>query len=388
MDGKSGQPPLVVVAGQIPPPTGGQNVMIRRILDEVSQDSRWRAIHLPFYFTPSFSTVRRLRLAKLIELVAVWFRFLRLVIRWGRPSLLLYPSGGPQTVPVVRDVLLLPLFCALSRRVIVQFHAAGIAGRLGSKPGVLGRLLRFSYRPVSEAVVMTDFNRCDPVSLGIGKVHVIPHRLPDENPGGKLPDYPAFCHPRPDSGSPVFNILYAGHLYDLKGVPQLIEAFGMLAPGPFAVRLILMGEFLPPYTERACRDRIREIGIADRVEITGVLGDSEKAGKFRESHLFVFPSIAPYESFGLVMAEAMMWGLPIVATDWRGNRDVAGPDASYVPADRMLPAHLARLLGELLTDPAGLSTFSKASRQRYEARFRLADEESDYRNLLARILSR
>lgn len=378
---KSGEPlPLVVVAGQVPPPTGGQNVMIQRIFDELSADPGWRAVHLPFYFTLSFHNVRKFRVGKIIELLAVWIRFFRLVINHGPPDLLLYPSGGPQTVPVIRDILLLPLFCAFSRKVVVQFHAAGVSNRLGAKAGPLERLLGLAYRNVAAAIVMTDFNRCDPLSLGIRNIHVIPHRLPDENPEAKLPDYRAFLDGQSAIRNPQssFNILYAGHLCDLKGTPQLIESFGAIADRFPSARLILMGEFLPPYSQEECRNRCRELGIEDRVEITGVLHRENKAAKFRAAHLFVFPSVAPYESFGLVLVEAMMWGLPIVATDWRGNRDVAGPDACYCPVRLDSLPDLADKIAGSLSSISDLSSKAAHMRIRYEERFRLASSSHDY----------
>jgi glycosyltransferase involved in cell wall biosynthesis len=362
--------------------------MIQRILAELSSDKGWRTVHLPFHFTPDFQSVRQFRFAKILELFAVWGRFLRLVIMHGRPDILLYPSGGPQTVPVVRDILLLPLFCALSRKAVVQFHAAGIADRLAAKHGLIEKALTWAYRQVEGAIVMTGYNRCDPLALGIPAIDVIPHRLPDENPEGALPDYSGLLNsssfiPHPP---PHFTILYAGHLYDLKGTPQLLEAFGAVAQRFPWARLVLMGEFLPPYSEEACRARCRGLGIEERVEITGVLRGEKKAAQFRAAHLFVFPTIAPYESFGLVLAEAMMWGLPIVATDWRGNRDVAGPDARYVPVDDSLPLHIADAIRSTLDSPASLAELSHMSRARFEQLVRLQPGQSDYQTLIRRLL--
>lgn len=353
--------PVVVVAGQVPPPVGGQNVMVAKIFDEIASCGDFRVFHLPFYFTPSFESVRRFCFSKVWELVLVWWRFLKIRMAGGRVDFLLYPAGGPQTVPMIRDLLLLPLLVFGSKRVVVQFHAAGIAERLCGGGGVLGKMLKGLYRRVTAAVVMTKFNRRDPEALGVERVFTIPHRLVDENPEGQLPDY--------SGGSEKLTILYAGHLYDQKGTPQLIEAFARVAKSQSGLRLVLMGEFLPPYCWSACEARCRELGIADRVEWVGVLRGEEKNRVFADAGIFVFPSVAPYESFGLVMVEAMMWGLPIVATDWRGNRDVGGPVAEYCETGLQMVDSLAAAMEGLVKNSEKLMERSRASRERFEMCF-------------------
>jgi len=352
--------PIIVIAGQTPPPTGGQNVMIARLLEDLRADGRWCVEHLEFRFTPSFATLRQARFSKVLELLKVYGRLARLAIRHGRVDLVIYPSGGPQTVPVVRDIMLLPFVRLATKQLWIQFHAAGIADRLKEKRGILEGFLKAAFRMVDGAIVMTNFNRGDPEALGIRKIEVMPHRLADENPSGKLPDYSA----RP------LRILHAGHLYSQKGTPQLLEAFARVAPRFRDWHLVLMGEFLSPYGEEECRNRCRVLGIEHRVEILGVLKGDEKAAQFAKAHLFVFSSVAPYESFGLVMAEAMMWGLPLLVSNWRGNKDVAGGAAEYFEVGPTMEANLASKLQDLLADTVWLSNIADRSRRRFVSEFR------------------
>ena len=297
-------------------------------------------------------------------------------MRHGRADLLVYPSGGAETVPVIRDVLLLPIMRVITKRLWVQFHAAGVAERLGARGGILEHALLRSYRGVDGAIVMTEFNQRDPAALGIRSVEVIPHRLPDENTSGLLPDFSA----RP------LRILYAGHLYDQKGTPDLIEAFADIACIHAESRLVLMGEFLPPYSEEVCRARCSELGVADRVEITGILRGSAKAEQFRKAHFFVFPSVAPYESFGLVMAEAMMWGLPLLVSDWRGNRDVAGAGAEYFEVGPSAARNLSRSLCGILGRPDLWLARATYSRNRFVSLF--SQERTVYSDFVARLLAK
>jgi glycosyltransferase involved in cell wall biosynthesis len=365
--------PIIVIAGQTPPPTGGQNVMIARLLTDLSSDARWCTEHLDFRFTPCFSTVRQANLAKVWELLKVYGRLFQLSLRRGRVDLFIYPSGGPQTVPMVRDIVLLPFVRLVTKRLWVQFHAAGVADRLQRRNGILERWLKIVYAGVDGAIVMTDYNRCDPAALGITEVEVIPHRLKDENREAKLPD---FSHKS-------LQILHAGHLYDLKGTPQLLEAFGRIASEYPEWRLVLMGEFLPPYSEDECRAKCRELGIEKRVEILGVLRGEEKAAQFSSSQVFVFASVAPYESFGLVMTEAMMWGLPLLVSDWRGNREVAGDAAEYFEVGHSMVKNLADKMSALLADKAKMLALSERSRARFGSVF--CENGSEYRKLVGRL---
>ena len=63
--------------------------------------------------------------------------------------------------------LLLPLVLLLARKVVLHFHAAGIADQLQSGPNQsLARAVAFLYRAAFAAIVMTDFNRRDPEAVG------------------------------------------------------------------------------------------------------------------------------------------------------------------------------------------------------------------------------
>ena len=165
----------------------------------------------------------------------------------------------------------------------------------------------------------------------------------------------------------------------------MLEAFGRVAKEYPEWRLVLMGEFLPPYSEDECRAKCRELGIEKRVEILGVLRGEEKEAQFRSSQLFVFASIAPYESFGLVMTEAMMWGLPMLVSNWRGNREVAGDAAVYFETGPSMEKNLAEEMRVLLADKGKLLALAECSRTRFGSVFR--ENGSNYRQLVEILIS-
>lgn len=69
--------PKFVIAGQVPPPFGGQNIMIQEAFAHFSRSPGRVAVHLPFHFTPDVRQARAGSLGKLLELVRVVVRLLR-----------------------------------------------------------------------------------------------------------------------------------------------------------------------------------------------------------------------------------------------------------------------------------------------------------------------
>lgn len=346
-------------------------MMIRQIFESLQGIEDLRVEHLSFHFTPDFKTVRHGSLSKLVELFRVIKRALILRCR-GEIDVLVYPAGGPQTVPIIRDIFLLPWMLLIARRVILHFHAAGIADRCSEGQGVLCRLLASLYRRCHVAIVMTEFNRRDPASMGVSDVRVIPNQISDE------------VEPAPCCRSGPTRLLYVGHLCEDKGTGALLEAFSRMRLSNPELVLELVGECLPPFNADELRARIHSLRIEQRVELRGLLTGREKLDAYGRADLFVFPSVAPYESFGLVMIEAMRAGLPLVVTDWRGNAEVAGKGEggviTFVGAD--LVGNLHSALERALSLRKMWPLWGAANRKRFEQRYCARGYNREFAKLL------
>lgn len=329
--------------------------MIGRLVEAMAARPGVRSEHWAFHFTRNTGEARRPGLGKLVELVSVLWSLLRLRLA-GPIELMIFPAGGPQFVPVVRDLCLLPWALWATRRLVIHFHAGGIAEGLGRLPKPVGWALKRLCRRADAALVMTEFGRCDPLSVGIPKVVSVPHTMEDRYD-------PALVR----RGEGPLRFLYVGHLCPDKGTPGLLEAFAALRAGGVDARLDLVGECLAPYTDGDLRAQIQSLGLKEAVERPGVLRDAAKWNRFARADLFVFPSVAPYESFGLVTVEAMMWALPVVISDWRGNREVLGepPGGIVYP-----PNALAAALREACAQRDRWAAWGQTNREVYEARFK------------------
>lgn len=144
---------------------------------------------------------------------------------------------------------------------------------------------------------------------------------------------------------PINQIISVGRLCIQKDFVTLILAFEKIMNHNQHLRLIIYGEG----EERQNLERlIQDLSLTEQVFLPGAIQDIEKA--LCQADLFVFPSL--YEGFPNALCEAMAVGLPVIASNVPGNRDVIreGVDGRLFNVGD--DAQLARLMEELIRDPS------------------------------------
>lgn len=173
------------------------------------------------------------------------------------------------------------------------------------------------------------------------------------------------------------NILFVGRLERRKGFRHLLRAYPLIKAAVPQARLIVVGAFNKE--DRAAYLRYVRLHKLRDVRFVGYVSSDELARYYRTAHVFVAPATG-YESFGLVLLEAMAAGAPVVASSIAGYRSVIedGVNGLLVPPAHELP--LAETIIKLLQDPEQRAYFSAVGRQtadRYDWR-RVAREVADF----------
>ena len=75
-------------------------------------------------------------------------------------------------------------------------------------------------------------------------------------------------------------------------------------------------------------NQIKRLKISDRVELKGYLSQNRIVEELHNSDLLVLAS--NIETFGTVLIEAQACGLPVVATDCGGPRDIVTPESGIL----------------------------------------------------------
>lgn len=175
-------------------------------------------------------------------------------------------------------------------------------------------------------------------------------------------------------------VLFVGRLIYYKGVEYLIRAMKNING-----KLLIVGE--GPLESRL-RSQVTELGIEDKVVFLGKLQDRDMAVYYHACDIFVLPSIARSEAFGIVQLEAMACGKPVVNTDLPTG--VPGVSRSGETGITVPPADstaLSEAINKLLTDSNFRKTCGGNARRRVEERFSMSRMIDDVYKVYQKVLT-
>lgn len=186
----------------------------------------------------------------------------------------------------------------------------------------------------------------------------------------------------------TFLLGHVGRLAEEKNLPYLMEAVSRFLKDQPEAAFLLVGE-------GDCQELLREIsekyGVADRVYWRGKLTGQELVDHYRAMDLFAFSSRS--ETQGMVLAEAMASGVPVIALDASGVRDIVrdGENGWLLKADTRPEAFaraLAKCRDRIAEGKTERETALEETARAFSAERSLERTESVYRALIDAASSR
>ena len=126
-------------------------------------------------------------------------------------------------------------------------------------------------------------------------------------------------------------VLFLSRIHEKKGADLVLDAYAAAARTRPELHLVMAGPEQAEYG-RTLRELAARLGIGHRITWTGMLSGAEKWGAYRCADVFMLPS--HQENFGIVVAEALACGVPVLISDkvniWR---EIEADDAGLVETD-------------------------------------------------------
>lgn len=182
-------------------------------------------------------------------------------------------------------------------------------------------------------------------------------------------EMPVPCILRP-AGRPSYrdgdglHVGFLGRIVEEKGLEYLVAGFRALGP---EARLVIGGDFSRVAGGSVVEKVRRAIGGDERIRMLGFVPDEALPDFYASLDVFALPSINALEAFGIVQVEAMMHGIPSVASDLPGVRVpvlATGFGVIVPPKDA---SAITDALERVARDPLDSSIGARAAQDRYLA---------------------
>ena len=119
-----------------------------------------------------------------------------------------------------------------------------------------------------------------------------------------------------------YDAMWIGRLHRQKGIDDLLATLVFLSKRIENFRAVLAGSL------EELNPRLTELGLTEHVHLAGLVSEAEKFRLFKASRAFLMPS--RYESWGIVIAESLACGTPVVAYELDAYRPIFGNLVRYV----------------------------------------------------------
>ena len=119
-------------------------------------------------------------------------------------------------------------------------------------------------------------------------------------------------------------VLFLSRIHPKKGLPMLIDAWAEVEPEHWVLELV--GPSEGGHREELER-QVEKLGLGETVRFGGPVSDDEKWDVYRRADLFVLPTHS--ENFGIVVAEALAAGVPVITTTGAPWADLEARDCGW-----------------------------------------------------------
>jgi len=291
---------------QLPPPVHGVSVMSKLIYDSKLVNETFDCHYINLSTSRSIRDLQQQKLYK-------WFLAFKLFCETfycliSRRYKKVYVTVFPYGPGFIKDALIVMLAKLFRQKVVIHLHSYGFR-QYGQKSPLKAALYRMVFRktrPICLSPLLVE----DIAPFYSGTIDILPNGVPAVNFQNNY-----------KVGKSEISLLYFSNLIRGKGIFIIIEAMAELVKRGYHLVLTIAGpEGDVTYDE--LKQELSRRRIDEYVKLIGPVFDEKKYGLYHDADLFLLPS--DYDTFGLVILDAMQFGVPVISSPIGGIPDVLG----------------------------------------------------------------
>lgn len=377
----------------LPPPVHGSSVVGLSIKESKIINKMFKGFYVNLLASHNIEEAGIIKFKKLLNFISTCFKIIFSIIR-NRPNLC-YFALTTTGAAFYKDMVLVALLKLFRIKRIYHLHNKGISKR---KYKIFSnRCYQFVFKN-SEVILLSkrlypDIQQYVPES----KIHICPNGISDVI--SNLP-FPALSYKETldidpkelttknaDNTNKKVQILFLSNLIESKGVYILLNALALLKKKEIPFQCIFIGGE-SDVTASQFHDRVNQLGLDDEVIYKGEKHGIEKKLAFADADIFAFPTYYYFETFGLVILEAMQQSKPVVSTFEGGIPDLIEDGITGFLVPQKDDGELANKLELLIKNPDLRNQMGAAGRKKYENEFILEKFENRLSEILLSLIEK
>lgn len=338
----------------LPPPLHGSSMIGRNIKESRMVNEIFDTTYINLSTSSTLEAIGKISIAKYYHFFKILLRSLVLLLIW-RPDYI-YFAPTAKGFGFSKDITIALFLKVFRRRTIFHFHNVGWSD--GSR--IKRQLTKFVFHENCAIVLSKTLSNDVRWFFREENIFVCANGIFDQNA-----DF--VKHNVKNSSDDKIKILFLSNYFRFKGVLLLLDICEFLKIERNDFVFVLAGAD-GDLTKEELKNEVNRRGLSDYFYIHGPVNGKDKDALFRDAGVFVLPTYA--DAFPTVLVEALMWGLPVIANDVGGIRDIFRHEKmGYLVTNNAVKEYVVHLT-KLLSNPLIRREMSCAARTHFLAHFR------------------
>lgn len=350
----------ILFLSPIPPPHYGASLLCEKCLNILKKSGEFEVHNIKLNYSEKMNDVGKINLKKIAGIFKVRGQIINEIKKF-KPDFI-YFAPATSGLGLIRDNFFAQII--KKRNIPIIFHVHSRAN--SKKPPEVRRLkAMFSGEKAiilgKKLVVDVDW------VLPKEKIRILPNAT--ENEISKS-SFNQINKKREDNEKT--NILFLSNMIESKGWFKLLEACKILKDKKIDFNCNFAGAWPSEKEKEKFFYYVKE-NVLNNVKYLGKKTGTEKNELFASSDVFVFPTEYPLETFGLVILEAMMLGLPVIANDVATISSTVTHNKTGFVLKENTPKEIYEYLETLINDKKLRIDLGQNGRRRFLENFEMKD---------------
>lgn len=364
----------ILFLSPLPPPHYGSALSSEACLNIIKQDKNFIVDNIKLNYSKSMADVGMINFDKIIGIFKVLNQ-----IKVKMPSLdpdLIYFVPATSGLGLKRDSLFIRRLKKKGKKIVFHVRSRITEQDWQKNRRTYEEMFKDSYAIVLGDVLKSDLHNIIPSK----RLFVLPNAIENEV---SEKQFKSIITKRQKRES--FNILFLSNMDETKGWFKLLQACNLLNREKISFHCNFVGEFQSKAEEKKFRDYIQYNRLSEKVSYLGKKTGKEKNIILENSDVLVFPTEYKLETFGRVILEGMMYGIPVIANGIATIPSIISDGKTGFVLKQNTPEEISSKVKTLIDNENLMVRMGKEGRNRFTKDFEIKRYSKRFKEILKSI---